>query len=115
MKLWEWQKGRQIGCEYNKFPLWYFRIGKFCFDGYILKYKENTSLPSHKDPVENAKHWRINIGYGIANFVCENYEHGFFKRIGKLTLNIFRPDLYEHSLYVFEKTTKLSLGFTKYN
>ncbi len=114
MKLWRWQKGRQQNCEYYKLPLWYFKVWVFGFDSYVLKYKANTVLPTHKDPVKNGKHWRINIGYGVANFVCENYKHGFFKRIGKLTINIFRPDLYEHSLYVFEDTIKLSMGFVRY-
>jgi hypothetical protein len=113
MNLWKWQKGRQENCEYQKFPLWYFRLWKFGFDCYILKYEGNQVLPSHRDPIEKGKHWRLNIGYGVSNFVCEKLSFG--RRVGKLTIFIFRPDLYEHSLYVFEKTTKLSLGFAKYN
>jgi hypothetical protein len=113
MKFFKWQNGRQQGCEYKKFTLWYFRLGKLGFDAYILKYQGDQVLPKHKDPIENGKHWRLNIGYGVANFVCEKLILG--KRIGKLTIFLFRPDLYNHSLYVFEKTTKLSLGFAKYN
>lgn len=112
MKLFKWQKGRQSNCEYWKLPLWYFRILKFGFDAYILKYSENQVLPEHKDPVENGKHYRLNIGWGVANFVCEKLIFG--KRIGKLTIFLFRPDLYTHSLYVFEKTTKFSFGFVKF-
>ena len=112
MKLWKWQNGRQSNCEYKKFPLWYFKLGKFGFDCYILKYKGDSVLPPHKDPIENGKHWRLNIGWGVANFVCEKLIFG--KRIGNLTIYLFRPDLYTHSLYVFEKTTKVSFGFAKY-
>lgn len=112
MKLWQWQIGRQQGCEYQKFPLWYFKLWKFGFDAYILKYQSDQVLPTHRDPVKDGEHWRLNIGYGVANFVCEKLIFG--KRIGKLAIYLFRPDLYEHSLYVFEKTTKLSIGFAKY-
>ncbi len=112
MKLWRWQNGRQHDCEYKKFTLWYFKLGKFGFDCYILKYKGDQVLPKHKDPIENGKHWRLNIGYGFANFVCDKLI--FDQRFGKFTVFLFRPDLYEHSLYVFEKTTKLSFGFAKY-
>jgi hypothetical protein len=112
MELWKWQDGRQHGCEYKKFPLWYFKVWKFGFDCYILKYKGDQTLPEHKDLIENGKHWRLNIGYGVANFVCEKLI--FSERIGKLTIYLFRPDLYKHSLHIFKKTTKLSLGFAKY-
>ena len=113
MKLCKWQNGRQESCEYKKLPLFIFKIGKFGFDCYILKYKENQVLPEHTDPVKNAKHWRLNIGYGTANFVCEKVIFG--KKIGKLTVYIFRPDLHKYSLYIFEKTTKVSFGFAKYD
>lgn len=112
MKFWKWQKGRQSNCEYQKFPLWYFKIGKFGFDGYVLKYEGDQVLPPHRDPIEGGRHWRLNIGWGAANFVCEKLI--FARRIGRLTVFLFRPDLYEHSLYVFEKTVKLSFGFARY-
>jgi hypothetical protein len=112
MKLGQWQNGRQHGCEYKKFPLWYFKIWKFGFDCYILKYNSNQTLPGHKDPIKDGKHWRLNVGYGVSNFVCEKLIFG--KKLGKFTIFLFRPDLYEHSLHVFEKTTKLSFGFAKY-
>ena len=114
MKTWGWQNGRQIGCEYKKFPLYKFKLCGFGFDAYILKYNADSVLPEHTDPVEGGKHWRMNIGWGIANFVCEDYEHGVFKRWRKLSVNVFRPDLYKHSLYVFGDTIKLSFGFVKF-
>jgi len=113
IKIWNWQKGRQKDCEYYKFPLFYLKICKFGFDGYILKYKKDTILPEHKDLIDNGKHYRINIGWGVANFICEKTI--IYRRFGKLTIILFRPDLYKHSLYIFENTKKLSLGFVKYN
>jgi hypothetical protein len=111
--LWKWHKGRQKDCEYFKFPLLYAKIYKFAFDAYILKYKEDTVLPEHNDPIKNAKHFRLNIGWGVANFCCDKLIFG--RRIGKLTIFLFRPDINKHSLYIFENTTKLSIGFIKYN
>jgi hypothetical protein len=113
MKLFKWQSGRQSGCEYRKFPLWFFRIGKFGFDAYVLKYEADQVLPAHTDPVNRGKHLRLNIGWGTANFLCAKYI--IAQRIGKLTIFLFRPDLYLHSLYVFGPTTKLSFGFVKYD
>lgn len=112
MKLWKWQSGRQANCEYQKFPLWYFKIWKLGFDAYILKYEGDQMLPSHKDPIKDGKHWRLNIGWGRANFVCEKLIFG--KIFGKMTIYLFRPDLYQHSLFIFDKTIKLSIGFAKY-
>lgn len=112
MKLWKWEKGRQSDCEYWKLPIYSFKIWGYGFDCYVLKYSENQVLPEHKDPVENGKHWRLNIGWGFANFCCKKLIFG--KRFGKLTIFLFRPDLYSHSLYIFEKTFKLSFGFVKF-
>ena len=109
--MWKWLRGRQEGCDYKKLPLWRFRIWKWGLDCYILKYQEGI-LPPHKDPVDG-KHWRLNIGWGIANFCCDKVMIG--RRFGKLTIFLFRPDLYTHSLYIFRKTTKISFGFVKFN
>ena len=110
MKLWKWQPGRQKNTVYQKFPIWYFRIGNFGFDAYLLKYAPKTLLPYHKDPVENGKHWRLNIKLkGIATFICDKciYRSRF--------ITIFRPDLYEHMLCVYNRTClKLSFGFVKF-
>jgi len=110
----KWEKGRQEGTEYKKLCLYSFKIWKWGFDAYILKYKENTVLNTHTDPVKNGKHYRLNIGWGVANFCCKYYDQIIGYRIGKLTFTAFRPDINPHSLYVFENTIKLSLGFVKY-
>jgi hypothetical protein len=112
MKLFKWQPGRQGNCNYQKFPMWFFRIGKLGFDAYILKYEADQVLPTHTDPVEGGNHYRLNIGWGVANFLCAKTMVA--KRLGRLSLYIFRPDLYPHSLFVFGPTTKLSFGFVKY-
>lgn len=110
MKLWKWQSGRQQEVTYHKFPLWYFRIWKFGFDAYILKYEPNTLLPLHKDPIINGKHWRLNIKLkGTAIFLCLKY---IFKTDN---ITLFRPDKYEHMLIIFNnKCIKLSFGFVKF-
>jgi len=112
IKLWKWQNGRQMDCEYKKLPLWYFKIGKFGFDCYILKYNDKQFLPLHVDPIENGKHWRLNIGWGESEFYCKKLIFG--KKFGKLSLYLFRPDLYKHSLCTMTKTTKISFGFARF-
>lgn len=108
----KWIKGRQNDCEYFKIKLFYFKIFKFGFDGYILKYNKNQILPKHKDIVDNGNHYRVNIGYGDSIFNCNNI---IFKyKLGLLSINFFRPDLYEHSLIIINKTYKISLGYVKF-
>lgn len=109
MKLWRWSIGRQKNCSYQKFPLWYFRIWRYGFDAYILKYEDDTFLPLHRDPVEG-KHWRLNIKLkGNSVFFVENEGSSTRKVV------FFRPDLYLHSLTVHTKTIKLSFGFVKFD
>lgn len=114
MKLWKWQKGRQLGTNYWKFPLWYFRIGKWGFDAYILKYAPFSNLPWHKDPVDG-KHWRTNIELsGRSLFMVRDAPNT--ESCWAFNPITFRPDLLEHKLIVSkEGCTKLSLGFVKFN
>lgn len=107
----KWQKGRQDEVEYFKFKLFSFKICKFGFDGYLLKYPTNTELPKHTDPVEKGKHYRVNITlWGKCIFVCKG-KHFY---IGEF-FHLFRPDLQEHALFTYTKTYKLSLGFAKFD
>lgn len=110
MNLWKWQAGRNKECSYQKFPLWNFRLWKFGFDAYIIKYEPSTILPKHKDPVKGGKHWRLNIKLkGVATFIANECFY-----INK-TFIVFRPDIVEHSLIVYRKgCTKLSLGFVNF-
>jgi hypothetical protein len=113
MKLWKWLPGRQGRCDYKKFCLWYFRIGKWGFDAYILKYQPLTDLPYHKDPIPDGKHWRLNVKlWGISVFVME--KSGVYKPVWKRFI-LFRPDLHYHGLTVRSTTVKLSFGFVKFN
>lgn len=57
--MWKWEKGRQ-GSGYNKMLL--FRTSwPIHFDYYLLHYPEQSYLPSHTDPVDGYKHYRLNI------------------------------------------------------
>ncbi len=114
MKFWKWQEGRQQDTKYWKFPLWSFRIWKWGFDAYILKYAPNTILPWHTDPVKDGKHWRKNLtikGYSI-----------FKRRKNGVEINHcfgrtpwFRPDLEEHMVQTYcMPCKKLSFGFVKF-
>lgn len=110
MQLFKWIKGRQDGTEYHKWCFLYWKIGRYGFDGYILRYEPMTSLPAHKDPIDG-KHYRLNVKLkGRAYFVCEQCIIQW-----KYRLALFRPDLYYHALAVVTKTYKLSLGFAKFN
>ena len=114
VKLWKWQKGRQYETEYFKFPLWYFKIWKFGFDGYILKYSDNTVLDWHTDKIKNGKHWRLNIKLKGENYFSINKEKVIIHKPYKLFM-FFRPDLVSHRLIVVSKTIKLSFGFVKFD
>lgn len=105
MNLFTWHKGRQVSCEYYKMPILLFKLWKIGFDCYILKYKPDSLLPSHKDPI-NGRHYRLNIKLrGQSDFICEKtIFHNSF-------MSFFRPDLYLHSLKTKTKTLKISFGF----
>lgn len=112
MEFWKWVNGRQKNCTYKKFTLWFFRVYNYGFDGYILKYEPNQVLPTHRDHVKGGYHYRMNIGWGRSLFVIKSKIWRF--KLGKLSIYIFRPDIYPHSLIINERTYKLSLGFVKY-
>lgn len=52
MKYFTWIDGRQESCSYKKMCLWSFKLWKWGFDGYVLRYQANTDLPWHCDVVE---------------------------------------------------------------
>lgn len=112
MKLWKWIPGRQEKTEYYKFPLWQFRILMYGFDAYILRYPKNTILRWHKDPIEDAHHWRLNIKLsGDAEFTI--LRDGQLRSSSSI-FQLFRPDKHYHSLKVYSPTLKLSFGFVKF-
>ena len=114
MKLFKWGLGRQPNVKYKKLCFLNFRIGKFGFDGYILKYQAPTILNWHTDPVENGKHHRLNLNLKGSSAFIMNIPFKIKVTEGIGGLNTFRPDLREHKLVVFTDTIKLSLGFVKY-
>lgn len=110
MKLFTWLPGRQQTCNYWKLCFLYLKIGRWGFDGYILKYPAGAMLPRHKDSLKG-KMWRMNISLrGVSAFFCDKTIIRIFD-----WLIIFRPDKYEHGLFVWKKTYKLSLGVAKFN
>jgi hypothetical protein len=110
MKLFKWISGRQSETSYQKLCFLYVRVGKWGFDGYLLKYQPHTRLKHHTDPVKG-KHWRLNITlWGMCTFLC-NKE---ILRVGEF-IHLFRPDINPHGLIVFKKTVKLSFGLAKFD
>ncbi len=101
--MFKWEKGRQ-GSGYDKLLL---LTGKWPipFDFYLLRFPEGSSIAPHKDPTTTGKHFRLNIivkecGYG-GKFLCDN---PIFQ---SRRMNLFRPDISEHSV------TKVCFG-TRY-
>ena len=106
MKLFRWVEGRQSTTRYHKWCFLYFKIFNLGLDGYIIRYQPNTVLPIHKDSVEAGRHWRLNIKVkGKCSFWCPST---IFRK--KDYVILFRPDLFYHSVTVYEKTYKISFG-----
>lgn len=100
----QWQKGRQ-GTGYYKYPI----ISLPFFDCYLLKYKEGSYIPSHRDSITNKRHFRLNIVIQEAikggQFVCE-------KSILSLRrISLFRPDRYYHQVTKIIRGTRYVLSF----
>jgi len=108
----KWVRGRQENAVYFKSCIFSFKVYKFGFDCYILKYPPNTSLPRHKDPVKNGRHWRLNITLkGKSTFYL--FTEKGLKRFYRFCL--FRPDIQEHWVQSYEKgCLKLSIGLAKF-
>lgn len=114
LKLPKWEEGRQ-GTGYEKLQLWnrwkYFSPYKW--DLYLLRYKEGSGIPRHKDPLEKHKHYRLNIYLwnAKAGGVPEHDETIISNRF----FTLFRPDLHTHSVSTVTKGTRyvLSFGFSK--
>jgi len=54
-----WQKGRQ-GTGYDKMLLLTLRW-PLRFDSYLIRYPEGSEIPPHRDPVQQGRHYRLNI------------------------------------------------------
>lgn len=100
------------GLKYRKYCFLWWRIGRFGFDGYILKYPAKIEMNNHVDPILNGKHWRINLTLkGKSIFFCQ---HATIFSVGQ-RLHIFRPDINFHRVATFTPVTKLSIGIAKLN
>jgi hypothetical protein len=118
MKLFKWLPGRIKELEYYKLPIYKFKLFNFGFDCYVLKYPKSNwisiSLPKHFDKVENGKHWRLNIQiFGDSTFyVIDNNTKKYIRK----RFILFRPDIQEHGLDIYNRKDciKLSFGFVKF-
>lgn len=83
------------------------------FDCYLLRYRPGTAIPEHTDPVDEKKHFRLNLVIRKAKaggeFFCSEpiYE--------STRIKYFRPDLARHSVSLVEAGTRyvLSIGWVR--
>jgi len=98
-----WMSGRGGG-GYSKLPLieWPF------MDAYILKYPTGSYLPSHRDPLFVADHYRCNVVLQHADeggrFICDKT----ILKVGRLA--IFRSDEATHEVTKVIRGTRLVLS-----
>ena len=104
-----WQSGRQ-GSGYDKMLL-LTASWPLAFDSYLIRYPEGASVPAHTDPVQDGRHYRLNIilksPRSGGEFVCARPLYSS-KRI-----KLFRPDACEHSVTKVEGGSRyvLSIGW----
>lgn len=93
-KAFRWQRGRQ-GTGYDKMLLltapW-----PLPFDSYIIRYPDGAEIPPHTDPVQNGRHYRLNLilksPRSGGDFICATPIYSSKK------IKLFRPDTCEHSV-----------------
>ena len=89
-----WQRGRQ-GTGYDKMLLLTARW-PLPFDSYLLRYPEGTEIPPHTDPVQQGRHYRLNLILKAprsgGKFVCASPLYASAR------IKLFRPDASEHSV-----------------
>lgn len=109
----KWKIGRQDSHridslekrDYYKHLVYQFTIGRYTFDCYILKLLADTKIPAHRDPVIDAKHYRMNINIkGSCLFLIWGPEYRFG------WIRVFRPDEWLHAMLVFRDSYILSFG-----
>jgi hypothetical protein len=104
-----WQRGRQ-GSGYDKMLLltapW-----PLPFDSYLIRYPEGSSIPAHTDPVQQGRHYRLNVilksPKSGGEFVCASPIYSSER------IKLFRPDACEHSVTRVEGGSRyvLSIGW----
>ncbi len=115
MSLFHWEEGRQ-GTGYRKLTL--FRGHRFLpFDCYLIDYPVGSSVPTHTDPVEGKRHFRLNIllmGEDVYGGKSLFKTSSLFARDTSSLLSIvcralrphitfFRPDIMPHSVSTVSK------------
>jgi hypothetical protein len=89
-----WQRGRQ-GTGYDKMLLFTTRW-PLPFDSYLIRYPEGSEIPPHTDPVNNGRHYRLNVILKSPNsggeFICAA------PIFASKRIKLFRPDACEHSV-----------------
>ena len=106
-----WQSGRQ-GSGYDKMLL---LTGKWPipFDCYVIRYPEGSSIPPHKDPVQQGRHYRLNVilksPKSGGEFVCATPIYSSTR------IKLFRPDECEHSVTRVQGGSRyvLSIGWVR--
>lgn len=106
-----WRSGRQ-NSGYEKMLLF---ANPFIlpFDCYLLRYKTGSGVPEHTDPVEDKRHYRLNIVLRKAKeggeFYCAEPIYNGSR------LKLFRPDRSPHSVTPVEKGVRyvLSVGWVR--
>jgi len=89
-----WQRGRQ-GTGYDKMLLltapW-----PVPFDSYLIRYPENSEIPTDTDPVQAGRHYRLNVilksPKSGGEFLCNNPIYSGSR------IKLFRPDISEHNV-----------------
>jgi hypothetical protein len=108
-RAFRWQSGRQ-GSGYDKMLLFTARW-PLRFDSYLIRYPEGASIPPHVDPVQQGRHYRLNVilksPRAGGEFVCAN------PIFATRRIKLFRPDACEHSVTRVEGGRRyvLSLGW----
>ena len=103
--LWRWVKGRQQ-TGYDKLLI---ATGKYPlpFDAYLLRYREGTYIPPHQDPVDNARHYRLNVILKNSamggEFICNKVIWSTSR------IKLFRSDISIHSVSRVDKGTRYVL------
>lgn len=109
-----WVRGRQDGGNYFKCEVFSFRLGKYGFDCYLIKYPTNSYIPPHVDPVDDHNHYRLNMVIKHAKLGGKFIKNGITQS-GRIFF--FRPDRDEHQVSQIIKGTRyvFSLGLAVKN
>jgi hypothetical protein len=98
--MFNWIPGRQSE-QYEKLKIFSF----WFLDCYLIRYQAGFQLPIHTDPVENKKHYRLNIVLRGENAYVGNYIFKFYRIV------CFRSDLPHGTKIITKPRLILSFGW----